>query len=709
MVCRLGNFVRRPSMVAILLFVTAPRLAVGPETPREDTLQEAKRLAWLNNWTEAARVFERLERSGMNPGDAATALFSRAVHIRGNIESMSLRRAADEVTSMLASDPAQKDFALRIQLLAIKGDIEFQYSLTAAQKTWEEAAQIASSHGARTWKARAEGELGTIAFLNGDIFTATKLVTGASVKAELSGDVASQIRYLTALGEGFAEYGRTADAIRFFDKALARSAATPGAYFPFTADLGKARLLARSGRSEEGLRMLHDGLDEARRKDLKVREARILKVLGEVAAMQGKQDDAVTWLTTAAEVAQGAGLDRIEADASGALASLLRDIGKTELAATYARRSVAAAQRSGDLYHLPQLMAILAEIEESNGNFTRAEAEYSRATDLVEALLKGFPHPRNKNILVATMGRVFQGHLNLVLNRSKNLEKAFQILESARAYGLVDVLRGADGVRHHLSVLDSTLAPQIAAVNRDLSNEQDSDRRGRLLDHLWELEVRSLHPRELSAVAKAQPVSLQMLQSSLAEGELVIDYALEPSHSFALAITRDRIVHYELKSQNELEPAVESHLAAIRKRRDGRAEAKSLYQLLLEPVALLAQSTRVVIVPDGKLHLVAFEALLDPNGRYVVEEHVISYAPSATVYYFAFETEAIADASDGIVSSGGRSLYVPWIRGPSGSATRARIVRSLWSTAMVCHPAIAYGSGRCRCFPIWKDSSAQRK
>jgi hypothetical protein len=66
-------------------------------------------------------------------------------------------------------------------------------------------------------------------------------------------------------------------------------------------------------------------------------------------------------------------------------------------------------------------------------------------------------------------------------------------------------------------------------VNRDLSNEQDSDRRGRLLDHLWELEVRSLHPRELGAVAQAQPVSLQMLQSSLAEGELVIDYALEPS------------------------------------------------------------------------------------------------------------------------------------------------------------------------------------
>jgi len=44
---------------------------------------------------------------------------------------------------------------------------------------------------------------------------------------------------------------------------------------------------------------------------------------------------------------------------------------------------------------------------------------------------------------------------------------------------------------------------------------------------------------------------------------------------FALAITRDRIARYELKSRNELESAVEFHLAAIRNRRDARAEAKA--------------------------------------------------------------------------------------------------------------------------------------
>jgi CHAT domain-containing protein len=658
-VWRSYKLVRRPSVVAVLLVVAARHSSVDADLTRKDTLQEAKRLAWLNNWPEAAHVLDRLAISGFKPADEADELFSKATQIRGNIESRSLPEAANEIAAMLNADAAKQDYQLRVQLLAIKGDVEFQFSLPASRNTWEEVKQVASGHGDSRWQGRAEGELGTIAFLNGEIFSATKLVTAAYLKAELSGDIAAQIRYCTALGEGFAEYGRSADAVRFFDKALALSAATPDVYFPFTAYLGKARLLAAGPRSDDGLRMLYDGLTEAHRKNLKVREARILTVLGELAAAAGKREQAVTSLTSAADVAHSAGLDRVEAEASSALASLLRTIGRTEAAEIYARRSVTAARRAGDIYHLPQLTAVLAEIEDTNGNIARADADYSRATDLVDGLLKGFPHPRNKNILVATMGRVFQGHFDLALNRSNDLGRAFQILESARAYGLVDVLREPGSQRHHLSVLDATLAPQIAAVNRDLSNAQGVGVRNRLLDRLWQLEVRALHPHELSVSSQAQPVSLKEFQSSLPEGELVIEYALAPSRSFALAITRDRIAHYDLNGREQLEAAVESHLATIRDRRDSRPESKALYQLLLQPVALLAQSRRVVVIPDGKLHLLAFDSLIDPANRYVLDTHVISYAPSATVYYLLSKPWSPQRSQTAILAVGGASYGFP--------------------------------------------------
>lgn len=649
-------------IVAGIIILATPQPSADSASPREATLQEAKRLAWLNNWTEAAIVLDRLELSGVIPADEGTILFARAAHIRGNIEGMSLPTAASELASMLMSSPAQNDPELRLELLAIKGDIEFQYNLPAAQATWEEALRLASTQGPERWQSRAEGELGTIAFLNGQIFDAVKLVAGALLKAELSGDVAAQIRYRTALGEGLTQFGRTADAIRFFDKALTLSASTPRAYFPFTAYIGKARLLVSTGRADEGFQMLYEGLNEARRKGLKVREARSLTVLGELSALAGKQDEAVEWLTAAAQVARSAGLDRIEADASSTLASLLRDAGKLSMAIVYAERSVAASQNARDLFHLPQRMAVLAEIETVNGDTKKAAATYAQATDLVAELLRNFPHPRHKNTLIGTMGRVFQGHFEILLVGLKDFGKAFQVLESAKARGLAELLGGSSNMPYVSAPWDPQPAHQVAMLQRKLSTEQDPSQRSRLLDRLWELEQRSFRLSTLyepsHAISLSSPVSVHHLQSQLRKDELIIEYVLGPARSYALAISRYHTAHYELRSRREIETAVESHSASAHGKGDGRSEGKSLYQLLLQPVPVLEQYKRLVIIPDGKLNLVAFEALLDSKERYVVETHTVSYAPSATVYGLLSKAEAHRTDQLAMLGVGG-ARYVP--------------------------------------------------
>jgi CHAT domain-containing protein len=54
--------------------------------------------------------------------------------------------------------------------------------------------------------------------------------------------------------------------------------------------------------------------------------------------------------------------------------------------------------------------------------------------------------------------------------------------------------------------------------------------------------------------------------------------------------------------------------------------------LLLSPLAVrLASLRRLVIAGDGALHLLPFEALEDESGRLLLERHVVSYAPSASV------------------------------------------------------------------------------
>jgi CHAT domain-containing protein len=60
--------------------------------------------------------------------------------------------------------------------------------------------------------------------------------------------------------------------------------------------------------------------------------------------------------------------------------------------------------------------------------------------------------------------------------------------------------------------------------------------------------------------------------------------------------------------------------------------ARELYDLLLKPaVEQLRGKTRLVIVPDGPLWELPFQALQTPQDRHLIADHTVSYAPSLTV------------------------------------------------------------------------------
>src|SRR5437899_786757 len=97
---------------------------------------------------------------------------------------------------------------------------------------WSAALEIAQALNEKDWEARANGELGLIAFLQGDHGAAVLKITGALAHATKSGDVAAQIRYLTLIGIGLSELGRSEQALGYFDRALKLGASTPGFEHP---------------------------------------------------------------------------------------------------------------------------------------------------------------------------------------------------------------------------------------------------------------------------------------------------------------------------------------------------------------------------------------------------------------------------------------------------------------------------------------------
>lgn len=111
-----------------------------------------------------------------------------------------------------------------------------------------------------------------------------------------------------------------------------------------------------------------------------------------------------------------------------------------------------------------------------------------------------------------------------------------------------------------------------------------------------------------------------------------------------------------------------------------REVATRLYTALLEPTAL--GPGRLVIVPDDALHGLPFAALTDRSGRFVVEDHELTVAPSASVFLNgqAHWREQREPPEDALIVGDPRvdPKLFPWIRPLEGARQEAREVAVLY-------------------------------
>jgi CHAT domain-containing protein/Tfp pilus assembly protein PilF len=186
--------------------------------------------------------------------------------------------------------------------------------------------------------------------------------------------------------------------------------------------------------------------------------------------------------------------------------------------------------------------------------------------------------------------------------------------------------------------------------------------------------------------ARSRAVTPASIQATLPDGAALIELV----HYHRFDPQRDgqhwqeaRYVAYVLRRQGTpeaiplgpaapIDAGVDAVLAEMHRDPSAAASSAALRQLddlVFEPIRPhLAGVAHVILSPDGKLNLVPFEALIDPQGRYELEQRLVSYVTS------------------------GRDLLQP--------ATR-RAPRS--SVAIVAEPD--YGPGRS--FPPLPDASAE--
>ena len=277
---------------------------------------------------------------------------------------------------------------------------------------------------------------------------------------------------------------------------------------------------------------------------------------------------------------------------------------------------------------------------------------------------------------------------------------AFKINEQSRARSLLDLLSETNAsvtegippalLKRKQDNLDKQqeIAEQLTGIS--LSPDADKKKPSDLEDDLEKLQtefeeienqIRTASPRYAS-LTSSEPVSLADVQSGVLDDQTaLLEYGLGKDASYLWAITKSGVSLYKLPSRtaiDKLATDLRAQLipAKLQRRIVGidvmaenqrglgisatpfaedaagfAAASNALYKAVLEPAAAGIGDKRLLIVADGALNYVPFEALVKSSETadysslpYLIKSNEIIYAPSASVVRVIRQQNANRDA-----------------------------------------------------------------
>lgn len=598
----------------------------NPASP-EALLERADEMSWLNSWIGAEPLYRQAELQFTQTHQLSKALYARVSETPAHSES-SISVPAQ--IALLRDDlglPEAHDLETRLRILTILGMLEVNYDSGMARQTWIQVEDLALRQHHYLLASRAIGEQGIAAFLLGDMTTAKKDVVNAWMVAKTA-DPGAHIRYASVYGAGLVELHKYKEALGPLNEAIKVAKDTSGAAYPTIAITAKIGALSGLGRNQEALALASEEMQRVSSYHLAEHISDIYQTRAGVYERMGEWDQAVSDYGQSARYAKQLSYWRGLTQVDGLLAKADLHEEALQPALTAIDDAIEANKHIPDeLYFVPRNLAIKAEIMARLGNVKLSNQLYEKSADMLDALLIKVPTPTVERQLLSDLSEVYSEYFASLSNQGRTAD-AFRMIERAR--GRVE----AQSLTHHEVVTPHKLnasEEHLTELNLALLNTDGSAARKQLLDAIYETE-QELNNDSSAVDTAPQPVDLGQLQSDLRPTELFVEYVLDDPQSYALAVTHQTVHRYTLPSKDELEREATQYRAEILQQKEDLALAQRLFNNLLGGIREFGEKHTLIVVPDGKLHLLPFSALAN-GGHYILTSHLVTVAPSGTVLH----------------------------------------------------------------------------
>jgi CHAT domain-containing protein len=285
---------------------------------------------------------------------------------------------------------------------------------------------------------------------------------------------------------------------------------------------------------------------------------------------------------------------------------------------------------------------------------------------------------------VGTSPTVREGSVPLSGKALDYAAESFKVTEAGRARSLLDMLGEVnaqitegvppDLLKRKQDNLDQqqAIAEQLTGISLATEQKEKPSQLEASLDKLQtefdeiENQIRAANPRYASLTAP-QPQSLADVQQKvLDENTVLLEYSLGSDSSYLFAVTSSGVTLFKLPRRADVDklatdfrgqlipPKLQRRIVGIDVAEEQRglglaqgpsenlaafvAASNALYKTVLEPPAALIADKRLLIVADGALNYVPFEALVKTTDgadyaslSYLIKTNEVVYAPSASV------------------------------------------------------------------------------
>lgn len=527
--------------------------------------------------------------------------------------------------------------------------------LDLAEASMRRALAMAQSNNDKGLEAKTLNNLGLVYRDRGDAASAQKYyLLSLKLKEEINAPPREMGTTLTNLGGIFDDQGDYAQALHYYMRGydLMMGAGVPDASIgPTLNNLG--HLYSQLGRNDEAREFYTRALAATEKAGERGIQGTLLYNFGTLAEAEKNFDESESLQLRALALREEVGDRRALAESLSGLAHLMDARSRPAEGLPFALRAVSLAEQSGLLNELWKAQFAEAHLRDVMGDAAGAAAAYAASIATIEKIRSAAAggDAGRRDYLAELVGPYY----GLATLKAKNGDGwgALQVMEQSRARALIDIVTSGRQATRNMTPAQRERERAILQTITVVSDAVDTESRksrpnaAKLKDLQAQLSKARVDHDVVTAELYAQSPDLGFargvapaitrddLAALLSPSVAVVSYVFDRDAVWAYIVRRrDSGVEVTTKRLSadriELRHKSETFAKQIAARDLGfGALAHELYASLIRPIEpSIAGASHLIVIPDGPLWSVPFQALMSGRGRFLIEDHALSYTPS---------------------------------------------------------------------------------